>query len=123
MKELLEYLEEAAKKIEEYASGTPCGWCKRKAEMMAQAVRDLKDMHVLGEAFVNKLGTKEALVLIESEAEKLRVMHHVADRLNSEGSTNENVSLFPDPREIGEFIRDMMQNLSPFPIKRFDGEE
>jgi len=109
--EVIELLEAAAEAAEEYAEKTVCSWCARKAQVMSEALRDLKHMHVLGVDFVKALAEKEALPRVDLEAEWLKKARKVAEGKNpteeepqQEQQTKQNYSLIPGREEVEEFL-------------------
>jgi len=91
-------LAKAHEALHKYSEETPCPICKRYGKELAQATKDLSEVHVEGERFVKRLAEKEALLKAREYGEKLKEEHGV--KSGSGGSTS--ASLF-DPETIAVF--------------------
>jgi len=113
---VLDRLERAVNEVRRYVEETPCTWCKAKAETLARAIEDLKDLHRIGEEYVKKINSKQSLFQLEEEAMKLGAMRKVLQEQApgpNPGSPQEEVrvplltfrdllevvKLFPTPRD------------------------
>jgi len=89
-------LSKAHEALRKYSEETPCPICKRYGKELAQATKDLGEVHVEGERFVKKLAEKEALRKAGEYSEKLKEEHGV----KSSGSSTS--ALLLDPEFIAE---------------------
>jgi len=68
-------LAKAYEALHKYSEETACPICKRYGERIAQAAKDLSEVHVEGERFVRQLAEKKALQGVEKHSEKLKEEH------------------------------------------------
>jgi len=73
-------LTQAYEALRKYSEQTPCPICKRYGERIAQAAKDLSEVHVEGERFVKRLAEKKALQGAEEYSEKLKEEHGAKGR-------------------------------------------
>jgi len=79
-------LGQAYRALSKYSEETPCPICKRYGEQIAQATKDLSEVHVEGEQFVKRLAGKKALQSVGERSEKLKEEHGVKE--NPKGSAS-----------------------------------
>jgi len=68
-------LTKAYKALRKYSEETPCPICKRYGKELAQATKDLGEVHVEGEQFVRRLAEKAALQKAGEYSGKLKEEH------------------------------------------------
>jgi len=68
-------LTQAYEALRKYSEQTPCPICKRYGEQIAQAAKDLSEVHAEGERVVRQLAEKKALQRAGEHSEKLKEEH------------------------------------------------
>jgi len=86
--EAIRELGEALKHVENYAKSTSCGWCKRNVEPISKAIRDMMELHEIGDKFAKEIERREGLKTIEGHVEKLSKMMEEARNYEKEVRTN-----------------------------------
>jgi len=103
-------LSKAHEALRKYSEETPCPICKRYGKELAQATKDLAEVHVEGERFVKQLAEKEALLKASREeySEKLKEEHGVKSASSSTSA------LLIDPELIAELApHNLLRSLIP----------